>query len=140
MGGSISGGRTSVVTRFKRKLEQPSLVSACATPHSVLTFTAYVCLMIPSAFGVGLPLRPSHISCSTAHSSTPTTLHYAPGVPALYPGHHNVRLAHPPGDLRCSPLPATCCPSPYLCFLEKDRPTTTPVIPTHDYPRAHKDP
>ncbi|MPC13551.1 hypothetical protein E2C01_006289 [Portunus trituberculatus] len=37
-------------------------------------------------------------------------------------------------------LLATCCPSPYLCLLEEDRPATTPVIPSQDYPRAHKDP
>ncbi|MPC83522.1 hypothetical protein E2C01_078234 [Portunus trituberculatus] len=38
------------------------------------------------------------------------------------------------------PLLATCCPLPYLCLLEEDRPATTPVIPTQDYSRAHKDP
>ncbi|MPC78313.1 hypothetical protein E2C01_072797 [Portunus trituberculatus] len=32
-----------------------------------------------SALGVGLPLRPSNISCSTVHASTPTALHYVPG-------------------------------------------------------------
>ncbi|MPC83681.1 hypothetical protein E2C01_078396 [Portunus trituberculatus] len=42
---------------------------------------------------------------------------------------------HPPGGLRCPPLLATCCPSPCLCLLEEDRPATTPVIPTQDYPR-----
>ncbi|MPC25412.1 hypothetical protein E2C01_018523 [Portunus trituberculatus] len=47
---------------------------------------------------------------------------------------------HPPGGLRRPPLLATCCSLPYLCLLEEDRPTTTPVIPTQDYPRAHKDP
>ncbi|MPC85694.1 hypothetical protein E2C01_080478 [Portunus trituberculatus] len=47
---------------------------------------------------------------------------------------------HPPGGLRRPPLLATCCPSPYLCLLEEDRPATTPVIPTQDYPRAHKNP
>ncbi|MPC42538.1 hypothetical protein E2C01_036161 [Portunus trituberculatus] len=26
-----------------------------------------------------------------------------------------------------------------LCLLEEDRPATMPVIPTQDYPRAHKD-
>ncbi|MPC62656.1 hypothetical protein E2C01_056745 [Portunus trituberculatus] len=45
---------------------------------------------------------------------------------------------HPPGGLRRPPLLATCCPSPYLCLLGEDQPTTTPVIPTQDYPRAHK--
>ncbi|MPC32428.1 hypothetical protein E2C01_025738 [Portunus trituberculatus] len=48
--------------------------------------------------------------------------------------------ANPPGGLRRPPLLATCCPSPYLWLLEEDRPATTPVIPTQDYPRAHKDP
>ncbi|MPC72725.1 hypothetical protein E2C01_067037 [Portunus trituberculatus] len=47
---------------------------------------------------------------------------------------------HPPGGLSSPPLLATCCPSPYLCLLEDDRPATTPVIPRQDYPRAHKDP
>ncbi|MPC45597.1 hypothetical protein E2C01_039301 [Portunus trituberculatus] len=59
---------------------------------------------------------------------------------ALRPGHHNTRPAHPPGGLRHPPLLATCCPSPYLCLLEEDQPATTPVIPTQDYPRGHKDP
>ncbi|MPC93991.1 hypothetical protein E2C01_089141 [Portunus trituberculatus] len=45
------------------------------------------------------------------------------------------------GSLRRPPLLATCCPSPYLCLLEEDRPATTPVILTQDYrARAHKDP
>ncbi|MPD04394.1 hypothetical protein E2C01_100079 [Portunus trituberculatus] len=47
---------------------------------------------------------------------------------------------HPPGGLRHPPLLATCCPSPYLCLLEDDQPATTPVIPTQDYLRVHKDP
>ncbi|MPC64964.1 hypothetical protein E2C01_059086 [Portunus trituberculatus] len=47
---------------------------------------------------------------------------------------------HPPSGLRRPPLLATYCPLPYLCLLEEDRPATTPVIPTQDYPRAHKDP
>ncbi|MPC83898.1 hypothetical protein E2C01_078619 [Portunus trituberculatus] len=59
---------------------------------------------------------------------------------ALLPGHHNTQPAHPPGSFRCPPLPATCCPLPYLCLIEEDRPATMPVIPTEDYPRAHKDP
>ncbi|MPD02683.1 hypothetical protein E2C01_098279 [Portunus trituberculatus] len=50
-------------------------------------------------------------------------LHYAPGSPPWRP-----------------PLLTTCCPSPYLCLLEENQPDTTPVIPTQDYPRAHKDP
>ncbi|MPC81151.1 hypothetical protein E2C01_075755 [Portunus trituberculatus] len=47
---------------------------------------------------------------------------------------------HPPGGLRRPPFQATWCPLPYLCLLEENRPATTPVIPTQDYPRAHKDP
>ncbi|MPD05934.1 hypothetical protein E2C01_101706 [Portunus trituberculatus] len=46
----------------------------------------------------------------------------------------------PPGGLRHPPLLATCCPPPYLCLLEEDRPATTPVIPTQDYSGTHKDP
>ncbi|MPC97824.1 hypothetical protein E2C01_093160 [Portunus trituberculatus] len=61
-------------------------------------------------------------------------------LPALHPGYHNTRPAHPPGGLRRPLILVTCCPSPYLCLLEIDRPSTTPVIPTQDYPRAHKDP
>ncbi|MPC99619.1 hypothetical protein E2C01_095046 [Portunus trituberculatus] len=61
-------------------------------------------------------------------------------LPARHPGHHNTQPAHPLGGLRRPPLLTTCCPSPYLCLLEEDRPATTPVIPTQDYPRAHKDP
>ncbi|MPD06367.1 hypothetical protein E2C01_102175 [Portunus trituberculatus] len=49
---------------------------------------------------------------------------------------------HPPGGLsRRPPLLATCCPLPYLCLLEEDRPAITPVIPTEDYPgfiRIHR--
>ncbi|MPC92695.1 hypothetical protein E2C01_087799 [Portunus trituberculatus] len=41
--------------------------------------------------------------------------------------------------LRHPPLPAICYPLPILCLLEKDHPATTPVIPTQDYPMAHKD-
>ncbi|MPC91558.1 hypothetical protein E2C01_086604 [Portunus trituberculatus] len=66
-------------------------------------------------------------------------LTYCITIPALRPGHHNTRPAHFPGGLRGPSLLATCCPSPYLCLLEEDRPATTPVIPTQDYPRAHKD-
>ncbi|MPC55155.1 hypothetical protein E2C01_049086 [Portunus trituberculatus] len=43
---------------------------------------------------------------------------------------------HPPGGLRCPPLLATCCPSPYLCLLEEDQPATTSVLPTQDYPQG----
>ncbi|MPC64484.1 hypothetical protein E2C01_058601 [Portunus trituberculatus] len=65
---------------------------------------------------------------------------YCTTRPALHPGHHITRSAHPPGGLRRPPVPATCCPKPYLFLLEEDRPATTPVIPTQDYPRAHKEP
>ncbi|MPC72442.1 hypothetical protein E2C01_066747 [Portunus trituberculatus] len=58
---------------------------------------------------------------------------------ALCPGHHNTRPAHRLGGLRRPPLLATCCPLPYLCPLEEDRPATMPMIPTQDYPKAHKD-
>ncbi|MPC90127.1 hypothetical protein E2C01_085098 [Portunus trituberculatus] len=135
----------SAVTRFKqsvshgkeRKTNQPSPASAWATPCSVFTCTAYVCLVTPSALGVGLPLRPWNVSCFNAHAST---LNIGTTLPAHHPGHLNTRTAHPPGGLRRPPLLVTCCPSPYLCQLEDDRPATTPVITTQDYPRAHKDP
>ncbi|MPC81833.1 hypothetical protein E2C01_076469 [Portunus trituberculatus] len=76
----------SVITRFKqsvsqwkeRKAHQPLPASIWATPHSVLTCTAYVCFVTLSALGVGLPLRPWNISCFNVHASTLTTLHYAP--------------------------------------------------------------
>ncbi|MPC47599.1 hypothetical protein E2C01_041350 [Portunus trituberculatus] len=74
------------------------------------------------------------LQCPHFHSTYCTTL------PALRPGHHNTRPAHPPGGLRRPPLLATCYPSHYLCLLEKDRPATMPVMPTQNYPRAHKDP
>ncbi|MPC11030.1 hypothetical protein E2C01_003683 [Portunus trituberculatus] len=47
---------------------------------------------------------------------------------------------HPPGGLRRPLLLVTCCPSPYLCLPEEDWPATMPVIPTQEYPKAHKDP
>ncbi|MPC74952.1 hypothetical protein E2C01_069335 [Portunus trituberculatus] len=119
----------SAVTRYKqsishgkeRKAHQPSPASAWATPRSVLVCTAYVCLVTPSALGVGLPLRQWNISCFNAHASTLNIL-------------HNTRPAHLPGSLRRLPFLATCCHLPYLCLLEEDWPATTPVIPTHDYP------
>ncbi|MPC92461.1 hypothetical protein E2C01_087552 [Portunus trituberculatus] len=91
----------SAVTRFKqsvshgkeRKAHQPLLASAWATPRSVLTCIAYVCLVTPPALSVGLPLRPWNISCFNAHLSSPNILHYAPG-------HHNTRPAHPLGGLQ----------------------------------------
>ncbi|MPC84916.1 hypothetical protein E2C01_079669 [Portunus trituberculatus] len=63
-----------------------------------------------------------------------------PGVPALCPEHHNTQLAHLPGGLRRPFLPATYCPSPYLCLLEEDWPAITPVIPTQDYAMTHMEP
>ncbi|MPD06419.1 hypothetical protein E2C01_102233 [Portunus trituberculatus] len=77
----------SAVTRFKQsvsyrkesKAHQPSPASGWATPRSVLTCTAYVCLVTPSALGVGLPLMPWNISCFSAHPSTLNILQYAPG-------------------------------------------------------------
>ncbi|MPC62655.1 hypothetical protein E2C01_056744 [Portunus trituberculatus] len=96
----------SAVTRFKqsvihgkeRKAHQPSPASAWATPCTVLTCTAYVCLVTPSDLGVGLPL--SH---GTFPASMPTlplstyVLHYAPQ--ALRPGHHNTQPVLPSGNL-----------------------------------------
>ncbi|MPC99618.1 hypothetical protein E2C01_095045 [Portunus trituberculatus] len=79
----------SAVTRFnqsvtvghvkERKTHQPSPASAWATPRSVLTCIAYVCLVTSPALGVGLPLRPWNISCFNAHASSLNILHYAPG-------------------------------------------------------------
>ncbi|MPD00833.1 hypothetical protein E2C01_096334 [Portunus trituberculatus] len=131
----------STVTRFKQsvchgkecKPQQPSPASAWATPRSVLTCTAYICLMTPSALGVGLPLRPWNIFCSNA--TLPLSPHRSM-LTALCPGHHNIRPAHPPGGLRRPPLLATCCPSPYLCLLEEDQPSTTPVIPHTGLPQV----
>ncbi|MPC97067.1 hypothetical protein E2C01_092356 [Portunus trituberculatus] len=71
---------------------------------------------------------------------TPPLTTYCITLLALRPGHHNTRLAHPLGGLRRPPFLATCCPSPYLCLLEEERPATTPVILTQEYPRTHKDP
>ncbi|MPC60378.1 hypothetical protein E2C01_054422 [Portunus trituberculatus] len=58
---------------------------------------------------------PWNIFCFNAHASSQYT-----------------RSAHLLGGLRRPPLLATCCPSPYSCLLEEDRPATTPVIPTQD--------
>ncbi|MPC90329.1 hypothetical protein E2C01_085306 [Portunus trituberculatus] len=71
---------------------------------------------------------------------TPPLSTYCITLPALRPGHHNTRPAHPPGGLRRPPFLATCCPLPYLCLLEEDQPATTPVILTQEYLRTHKDP
>ncbi|MPC58968.1 hypothetical protein E2C01_052981 [Portunus trituberculatus] len=73
----------------ERKEHQPSPASAWATPRSVLICTTYVCLMIPSVFDVGLPLRPWNISCFNAHAFTLTILHYAPGSPP-WPSQHDL--------------------------------------------------
>ncbi|MPC56035.1 hypothetical protein E2C01_049984 [Portunus trituberculatus] len=53
--------------------------------HTTLsaTCTAYVCLVTPSALGVGLPLRPWNISYFSAHASTLNTLHYTSRLSAL---------------------------------------------------------
>ncbi|MPC29230.1 hypothetical protein E2C01_022452 [Portunus trituberculatus] len=86
----------SAITRFKqsvshgkeRKGHQPLPASSWVTPHSVLTCIAYVCLLTPSALGVGLPLRPWNISCFNAHASSLNILHYAPGSPP-WPSQHS---------------------------------------------------
>ncbi|MPC16754.1 hypothetical protein E2C01_009589 [Portunus trituberculatus] len=78
MGLSISMGEDE--RRYKIQTEEGMQARAAIT-HSVLTCTAYICLLIPYALGVGLSLRPSNISCSTVHASTPTALHYTPGSP-----------------------------------------------------------
>ncbi|MPC71031.1 hypothetical protein E2C01_065298 [Portunus trituberculatus] len=86
----------SAVTSFKQpvshgkecKVHQPLPASSWATQRSVLTCIAYVCLMIPSALGVGLPLRPSNISCFNAHASSLNILHHAPGSPP-WPSQHS---------------------------------------------------
>ncbi|MPC90542.1 hypothetical protein E2C01_085533 [Portunus trituberculatus] len=108
-----------------------------ATPRSVLTCIAYVCLVTPSALGVALPLSPWNISCFNAHASSLNILNYAPGSPP-WPSQHST--CPPSWRPQASTFPSTCCPSPYFCLLEEDRPATTPVITTQEYPRAHKDP
>ncbi|MPC87039.1 hypothetical protein E2C01_081887 [Portunus trituberculatus] len=72
----------------EHKAHQPSPASAWATPRSVLTCTTYVCLVIPSALGVGLPLSPWNISCFNAHASSLNMLHYALGSPP-WPSQHS---------------------------------------------------
>ncbi|MPC55264.1 hypothetical protein E2C01_049196 [Portunus trituberculatus] len=70
-------------------------VRSTVWPYTVLlTCIAYVCLVTTSALGVGLSLRPWNISCFNAHASSLIML------PALRPGHHNTRPAHPVGGLR----------------------------------------
>ncbi|MPC13621.1 hypothetical protein E2C01_006361 [Portunus trituberculatus] len=103
----------STVTRFKQsvshrkesKSHQLSPTSAWATPRSVLTCTAYVCLVTPSVLGVGLLMRPWNISCFNAHASTLKILHYAPGSPP-WPSQHSTcppswqrHASTPPGNL-----------------------------------------
>ncbi|MPC62422.1 hypothetical protein E2C01_056507 [Portunus trituberculatus] len=44
----------------ERKPQQLSPTSAWATPRSVLTCTAYVCLVTPSVLGIGLPETIEH--------------------------------------------------------------------------------
>ncbi|MPC17180.1 hypothetical protein E2C01_010028 [Portunus trituberculatus] len=123
----LQDSNSQSVTGRNASHSTPLPASAWATPRSVLTCTAYVCLVTTSVLGVGLPLRPLNISCSTTHTSISTTLHHAHGS-LPWPSQH------PPGSLRgpYPPLTATCCPSPYLGLLEEDRPTSTPVIPTQE--------
>ncbi|MPC42056.1 hypothetical protein E2C01_035669 [Portunus trituberculatus] len=63
------GRRYKIQTGVRNARQQPLPASAWATPHSVLTCTAYVCLLIPSAHGVGLSLRPSNISFHSHRSA-----------------------------------------------------------------------
>ncbi|MPC58372.1 hypothetical protein E2C01_052374 [Portunus trituberculatus] len=96
----------SAVTRFKQlvshekehKAHQSSPALTCGTPCSVLTCNAYICLVTPSALGVGLPLKPWNI------------LHYAPGSPP-WPSQHSTcppswqpQAPTPPGNLLSFPL------------------------------------
>ncbi|MPC25009.1 hypothetical protein E2C01_018106 [Portunus trituberculatus] len=103
--GSLSAGEDE--RRFfhgkERKLQQPLPASAWATPRPVFTCTAYVCLVTLSVLGVGLPQRPSNISCSTVHASTPTTLHHAHSSPP-WPSQHST---YPPS---CRPLASMSTP------------------------------
>ncbi|MPC39851.1 hypothetical protein E2C01_033400 [Portunus trituberculatus] len=57
--------------RKERKPQHSSPTSSWATPRSVLTYTAYICLVTTSVLGIRLSHRPSNISCSTVHASTP---------------------------------------------------------------------
>ncbi|MPC83857.1 hypothetical protein E2C01_078577 [Portunus trituberculatus] len=85
----------SAVTRFKqsishgkeRKAHQPLPASTWATPHSVLTCTAYICLVTPSALGVGLPPEALEHFLLQYHASTLTVLQYAHGPPP-WPSQH----------------------------------------------------
>ncbi|MPC76943.1 hypothetical protein E2C01_071380 [Portunus trituberculatus] len=103
----------------------------------LLTCPSYVCLVAPSVLGVGLPLRPWNISYFNAHVSILNILHYAPGSPP-WPSQHSIfppswrpQASTPPGNLLSFGT---------SCLLEEDWLATTPVIPTQDYSRAHKDP
>ncbi|MPC27116.1 hypothetical protein E2C01_020277 [Portunus trituberculatus] len=65
--------RMSVITRFKqgkeRKPEQPSPASTWATPHSVLTCTAYGCLGVsPDPFFPWYRTTTETIHCPHSHS------------------------------------------------------------------------
>ncbi|MPC09210.1 hypothetical protein E2C01_001813 [Portunus trituberculatus] len=114
----------SAVTRFKqsvshgkgRKPEQPSPAFTWVIPHSELTCTTYICLLSPSAL-----------------ASTLTTLHYALGSPPWPSQIHDLPTLLAASGFNPSQHPAV------LSLLEEDRPATTPVIPTQDYPRTHKD-
>ncbi|MPD05227.1 hypothetical protein E2C01_100958 [Portunus trituberculatus] len=104
----------SAITRFKQSVSHGSArhINHCPPPPgphhaqcSVLTFIAYVCLVTPSALGVGLPLRPWNISCFNAHTSSLNILHYAPGSPP-WPSQHltcpsswRPQASTPPGNL-----------------------------------------
>ncbi|MPC80632.1 hypothetical protein E2C01_075216 [Portunus trituberculatus] len=115
--GVLQWGRTSVVTRFKREGMQAraaSPASTWATPHSVLTCTAYVCLLIPSALGIALPLSPSfHSHCNALCSwlsalgittlNLPTLLAASSIHPSWKPAGHHLTCAflRKTGQLPC---------------------------------------
>ncbi|MPC53977.1 hypothetical protein E2C01_047882 [Portunus trituberculatus] len=134
----------SAVTRFtvsqSREGMQATAVIAClCLGHITLEAHLNPLRLSPDPFCPWCRTTPETIEhfllqCPCLHSHHCTTLL------ALRPGQHNTQPAHPPGGLRRPSLPATCCPKPYLCLLEEDWPATMPVIPTQDYPRAHKDP
>ncbi|MPC79306.1 hypothetical protein E2C01_073827 [Portunus trituberculatus] len=102
---AVTRFKQSVSHRKERKVHLPSPASAWATPCSVLTCTAYVCLVTTFALGVGLPLMPWNISCFSAHASTLNILHYAPGS-LPWPSQHSTcppswqpEASTPPGNL-----------------------------------------
>ncbi|MPC76415.1 hypothetical protein E2C01_070825 [Portunus trituberculatus] len=121
----------SAVTRFKQSVshgkEQKAhqLLPTSAWATLVTTLSALLhrlrrsrdhfcpwCRTIPEAMEHFLLHCPRLLSQHTALRSR------------LCPGHHNTQPALPPGSLRRPPLLATCCPSPYLCLFEEDRPAT----------------